>query len=173
MGNLTFSLEGEFYLQVMLGVSMAIIGLLIGRYVPRVPNPVQVLPRLRGKHWLSALISAYAIALIFQLVTSPFFATQFRPVAAELAWSPIQAAFNLVGVFLVDLVVLAVRAYRATRDAAARTGQQVRERASSMAAGLNQQAGELLSGEKAPAGPAAEAAAAQRKQRLDDRFKDH
>lgn len=172
MGNMIFSLDGEFYLQVMLGISMAIVGLLVGRYVPRVPNPIQVLPRLRGKHWLRALIAAYTIALVFQLVTSPFFATQFRPVAAELAWSPIQAAFNLVGIFLVDLVVLAVRAYRATSAAATRTGQQVREKASSMAAGLNQQAGELFAGEQAPSGPATEAAA-QRKQRLDDRFKDH
>ncbi|NTV80785.1 MAG: hypothetical protein HGA24_05105, partial [Candidatus Aminicenantes bacterium] len=47
---------------------------------------VVLLPRLRSKHWLSGLISAYAIALVFQLATSPFFATQFRPIAAELAW---------------------------------------------------------------------------------------
>jgi hypothetical protein len=173
MGNLVLSFDGEFYLQVMLGISMAILGLLIGRYIPRVPNPIQVLPRLRSKHWLSGLISAYAIALVFQLATSPFFATQFRPIAAELAWSPIQAAFNLIGVFLVDLVVLAVRAFRISRDAAQRAGQQVREKAGSLAAGLNQQAGELFTADKAPTGPAAEATADQRKSRLDERFKDH
>jgi hypothetical protein len=51
------------------------------------------------------LIFAYSVLLILQMITSPIFKSAFQSVYQELAWSPYQALWNLVGILTMDLLV--------------------------------------------------------------------
>ncbi|HEU4322366.1 MAG TPA: hypothetical protein VFS21_04375, partial [Roseiflexaceae bacterium] len=88
--------------QLMVGIGLALLNVLICYFFPRVPKVISV---LRWSNFKRALIGAYVIALIIQLVTSPFFASAFQRVYTELAWSPYQAIFNVLGVLVIDLIV--------------------------------------------------------------------
>ena len=73
-------------------------------FAPFVPHVITI---LRWRNLKRALIAAYLIALVLQLVTSPFFRSLIHPTSLELAWSPYQAVWNVLGVIVMDLILSA------------------------------------------------------------------
>jgi len=176
MPTASYEFVNEAITQLFVGIGLALVNVLIRYFAPRVPYVISV---LRWSSLRRSLLLAYLIALALQLITSPFFSSAFHPVSIELAWSPYQALFNVIGVLVVDVVVMVWEG--ATRGAAAGRRQiaAVKERAADHLEDLSAQA--PLSAESREAYEArrqAEAAAeaeteTDRKDRLDDRLKDY
>jgi hypothetical protein len=164
-----FDVVDQALTNVLIGVGFALLNLLFCYFVKGAPRVIKVIPRQKQ---LRALIFAYLIALVLQMVTSPFFRSLLHSVYVELAWSPYQALFNLLGVVLVDLIVMLVNG---VRQGAQATGRAVAE--------LGERAAELGDDLRRPAAPTDDAPQAQtngrvaenseRKQRLDDRLGDY
>jgi hypothetical protein len=161
---------------LFIGFGLALVNVIVRYFAPFIPDVITVLrwPRLRR-----ALIAAYLIALVLQLVTSPFFRSFLHSTAYELAWSPYQAIWDVVGVIVMDLIVGAWSGVRRGATIGRQQIEQVRERAAEELEELGAQA--PLSAESREAYAArrqAEAAAeaeteTDRKDRLDDRLKDY
>src|SRR5262245_21774726 len=99
----SYEFVGEAITQLFLGFGLALLNVLIVYFAPRIPRVISV---LRWNNLKRAALVAYLIALALQLVTSPFFSSAFHPVSIELAWSPYQALFNVLGVVLMDVIVM-------------------------------------------------------------------
>jgi hypothetical protein len=139
----------------------------------------QFISVLRWKNVRRAIIFAYLIALVLQLATSPFFRSLIHPVSYELAWSPYQAIFNVLGVVVMDLIVGAWGGLRRGAEAGRKQFDTLKTRA---AEELDEVGARLAitpedkqeHAARVEAQQEAEAhAAAERKQRIDDRLKDY
>lgn len=159
--------------QLMVGIGLALLNVLICYFIPRAPRLISVLHRSNFKR---ALIGAYVIALVLQLVTSPFFASAFQRVYTELAWSPYQAIFNVLGVLLIDLIV---RGWDLGRRGAAAGQQRLADVSARASESLDQVGARLGLSEEARADQAARRqaeaqaeaeSAAERKRRMDERL---
>jgi uncharacterized membrane protein len=163
-----FALVDQAITNIMIGVGLALLNVLFCYFVRGAPRLIKIVPRQKQ---LRTLLFAYLIALILQLVTSPFFRAYTVPVALELAWSPYQAIFNVLGVVLVDVIVIAVTGVRRGAEAASRGIGELGERATSA---LDSVGDKFSSGE---AERPAEADGGQntegRRARLDDKLKDY
>lgn len=161
---------------LFIGIGLAMVNLIVRYFAPIVPDVITVLrwPRLKR-----ALIAAYLIALVLQLVTSPFFRSLIHPASYELAWSPYQAVWNVLGVVVVDVILSAWGGLRRGATIGRQQLENVKERAAEQLEELGTQA--PFSGESREAHEARRKAEeqdeagtqAERKQRLDDRLKDY
>jgi hypothetical protein len=161
---------------LFIGFGFALVNVIVRYFVPRVPQFISV---LRWNNRTRAIILAYLIALVIQLATSPFFRSLIHPVAYELAWSPYQAIFNVLGVMIMDVIVMAWGGMRrgaeigrkqfdVVKSAAADGLEDVGARLALTPEGREEQAARSKEQVEAEA-----KAAAERKQRIDDRLKDY
>src|SRR5215207_2619465 len=89
-------------MNLFIGFGFALINVIVCYFVPRVPRVISL------TYWglrPRVFILAYLIALIFQIVTSPLFRSYLTSAYSELAWSPYQAVFNVLGILLMDLLI--------------------------------------------------------------------
>lgn len=176
MPSSAFSFWDEIGVQLLVGFGFALFNVVVRYFAPSVPRFMSV---LRWKNLRRALVAAYLIALVFQLVTSPFFVSAFQRVYVELAWSPFQAIFNVLGVIVIDLIVMAWDGARRGAQVGRQQIEAVKERAADQLDGLGARL--PLSAEQRAAQEArrqaeqqAEAQAdAERKRRVDERLKDY
>src|SRR4029453_6591962 len=104
MDLFSFDLVNQAMTNLFIGIGFALVNVIVRYFVPGVPQVISV---LRWNNRTRAIIFAYLFALVLQLATSPFFRSLIHPVAYELAWSPYQAIFNVLGVIVMDLIVMA------------------------------------------------------------------
>ena len=175
MGS-TYDLVNQAITHTLIGFGLALVNVIIRYFAPAIP---QVITVLGWKRLRRALIAAYLIALVLELVTSPIFSSALHPVSIELAWSPFQAIFNVLGVILMDLIVMAWNGMRSGAAIGRRQLVSARERA---AEGLNEVGSRLAispegkeehAAKERAATEAAASAAAERKQRMDDRLNNY
>ncbi len=119
-----------------------------------------------------ALIIAYLVALVLQLLTSPLFATVFHPKYVEFAWSPYEAFFNVIGVVLMDLIMIAWGGIRRGAEIGGKQFQVAKAQAVEEIDVLTHGHGGSTPNATTVAQSEAEArTAAERKQRVDDQLK--
>jgi len=161
---------------LFIGFGFALVNTIVRYFVPRLPQVISV---LRWNNRTRAIILAYLIALVLQLATSPFFRSLIHPVTYELAWSPYQAIFNVLGVIVMDLILMAWGGMRrgaeigrkqfdSVKAAAADGLSDVSARLALTPEGREEQAARTKAEDEAEA-----QASAERKQRIDDRLKDY
>jgi hypothetical protein len=176
MDLFSLDLVNQAVTNLFIGFALALVNVIVRYFAPAVPRVISV---LRWQNRTRAIILAYLIALVLQLVTSPFFRSLIHPVAYELAWSPYQAIFNVLGVIVIDLFVGLWVGLRRGADAGRKQFDAVKTRA---ADGLNDVGARLAltpEGREEPDArsqaerAADQQAAAERKQRIDDRLKDY
>jgi hypothetical protein len=176
MDLFSLDLVNQAVTNLFIGFALALVNVIVRYFAPGVPRVISV---LRWQNRTRAIILAYLIALVLQLVTSPFFRSLIHPVAYELAWSPYQAIFNVLGVIVIDLFVGLWVGLRRGADAGRKQFDAVKTRA---ADGLNDVGARLAltpEGREEPDArsqaerAADQQAAAERKQRIDDRLKDY
>src|SRR5690242_7321040 len=104
--NSVFSIDiaNQAITNLFVGIAFALLNVIVSYFAPMIPRVVSI---LHWKHVRRTLLVAYLIALVIQIVTSPYFRSLTTPVAVEFAWSPFQALFNVIGILLVDAVVMA------------------------------------------------------------------
>jgi hypothetical protein len=173
-----FSLDivNQAVTNLFIGIGLALLNVIVRYFAPIVPRVITVLtwPNLRR-----AMIAAYLIALVLQLVTSPFFRSLIHPASYELAWSPYQAIWNVLGVIVIDLIVMAWSSMRRGAEAGRKQFESVKARAAEGLEDLSAQlpnAAESREAHEARRKAEEEAAAqavADRKERLDDKLKDY
>jgi len=163
-------------MNLFIGFGFALINLIVCYFVPRMPRVLSL------TYWglkSRVFIFAYLIALIFQLVTSPLFRSYLTSAYSELAWSPYQALFNVLGVLVMDLIVIAWvgmrrgaeigrKQFDVVKTAAADGLEDVGARLALTPEGREEQAARTQAQADAEA-----KATAERKQRIDDRLKDY
>src|ERR1041385_2015433 len=91
-------------MNLFIGFGFALINVIVRYFVSRIPRVISL------TYWglkPRVFIFAYLIALVFQIVTSPLFRSYLTSAYSELAWSPYQAIFNVLGVLVMDLIVMA------------------------------------------------------------------
>ncbi|HEU5098057.1 MAG TPA: hypothetical protein VFU22_03360 [Roseiflexaceae bacterium] len=169
MDLFSLDLVNQATTNLFIGFGFALVNVIVRYFAPRVPQVISV---LRSNNRTRAIILAYLIALVIQLATSPFFRSLLHPVAYELAWSPYQAIFNVLGVIIMDVIVMAWGGMRrgaelgrrqldVVKNAAADGLDEIGERLAITTEGCEQQS------------EADAKTAAERKQRIDDRLKDY
>jgi hypothetical protein len=173
-----FSLDivNQAITNLFIGFGLALVNVIVRYFAPFVPHVITI---LRWRNLKRALIAAYLIALVLQLVTSPFFRSLIHPTSLELAWSPYQAVWNVLGVIVMDLIL---SAWSGLRRGAASGRKQLDTVKARAAEGLDELGvsipvtDEQRAAQEAHRKAAEEAEAkalAERKQRLDDQLKDY
>jgi hypothetical protein len=176
MDLLSLDLVNQAVTNLFIGFGLALVNLIVRYFVPRVPQFISV---LRWNNRTRAIILAYLIALVIQLATSPFFRSLLHPVAYELAWSPYQAIFNVLGVVVMDLVIGLWGGLRRGAVAGRKQFDTVKSRAAEglddvgARIGLTPEGREEHAARARAAQEAADRAATERKQRIDDKLKDY
>ena len=161
---------------LFIGFGLALVNLIVRYFAPVTPDVITILRWRRVKR---ALIAAYLIALVLQMVTSPFFRSLIHPTSYELAWSPYQAVWNVLGVIVMDLIIAAWGGLRRGATIGRQQIESVKERAAEQLEELGAQApfgAESREAHEARRKAEEEAETetlAERKQRLDDRLKDY
>ena len=169
-------LINQAIMHLFIGFGLALLNTIARYFAPIVPRVISVLRwGLRPR----VLILAYMIALVLQLLTSPLFRSYLHSAYSELAWSPYQALFNVLGVMLMDLLV---NLWTGVRRGAAVSRKRIAVVKAQAAEGLDGLGVSLaLTPEEREAQAAREKArqeaeaqaAAERKQRIEDRLKDY
>jgi hypothetical protein len=159
-----------------IGFGLALLNVVVCYFVPRLPRVISI---TRWGLKPRTLILAYLIALVLELASSPLFRSYLTSAYSELAWSPFQAIFNVLGVLAIDLLAGLWGGLRR----GAETGRKQLDIAKTRAAEELDEVGARLA--LTPEGRAEHAArveaqqeaeaqaAAERKQRIDDRLKDY
>ena len=169
-------LLSQAIVNLFIGFGFALIYVIVCYFAPRVPRVISL------TYWglkPRVFILVYLVALIFQLATSPLFRSYLTSAYSELAWSPYQALFNVLGILLMDLIVIAWVGMRrgaeigreqfdVVKHAAAEGLEDVGARLAITPEGREEQAARTQAQAEAEA-----KAAAERKQRIDDRLKDY
>jgi hypothetical protein len=163
-------------MNLFIGFGLALINVIVRYFAPRIPRAISL------TYWglkPRVFIFAYLIALIFQVATSPLFRSYLTSAYAELAWSPYQALFNVLGVLLMDLIVMLWQGMRRGAEIGRKQFDVVKNAATD---GLEDVGARLAVTPEGRAEHAARTqaqaeaeakAAAERKQRIDDRLKDY
>ncbi|HEX5692404.1 MAG TPA: hypothetical protein VFX76_20450, partial [Roseiflexaceae bacterium] len=102
MNAFSLDIVNQAVTNLFIGFGLALVNVIVRYFAPFAPDAITVLRWPRVKR---AIIAAYLIALVIQLVTSPFFRSLIHPTSYELAWSPYQAIWNVAGVIVMDLIV--------------------------------------------------------------------
>jgi hypothetical protein len=152
-----------------MGFTLALVNVLL-RYM--LGRPSQIISILRWRRWRRALLVGYLIALVLQVATAPIFRSMFQSVYAELAWSPYQALFNVLGILLMDVILRLVQGVKTGAQAGRDQVTRVQERTAATVAQLRdrRQGGSDVAASAEI--PEAETAAA-RQERLRDRLNDY
>jgi hypothetical protein len=167
MDLFSLDLVNQATTNLFIGFGFALVNVIVRYFVPRAPQLISV---LRWNNRTRAIILADLIALVLQLATSPFFRSLLHPVAYELAWSPYQAIFNVLGVIVMDLIVITWRGMRRGAEVGRKQFDAVK---SAAADGLDEIGERLALTPEGREEQADAAATAERKQRIDDRLKDY
>jgi len=169
-------LISQAIVNLFIGLGFALINMIVRYFVPRVPRVISL------TYWglkPRVFLLFYLAALVFQLVTSPLFRSYLTSAYAELAWSPYQALFNVLGILLMDLLVglwggmrrgaeAGRKQFDVVKNAAADGLEDVGARLALTPEGRAEQAARTQAQDEAEAKVSAE-----RKQRIDDRLKDY
>jgi len=166
-------LIGQAVTHFFVGFGLALLNVIVCYLAPFVPRVISV------SHWgfrPRVLIVIYLIALAVQLLTSPLFRSLLHSVYGELAWSPYQALFTVLGIVAMDLLVSLWAKLRQGAEAGRKQIDVVKAHAADSLEGLGvpvgatpeERAARLKANEEAEAQTLAE-----RKQRIDDRLKDY
>ena len=169
-------LLNQAIINLFIGFGFALINVIVCYFVPRIPRVISL------TYWglkPRVFILVYLIALIFQLVTSPLFRSYLTSAYSELAWSPYQALFNVLGLLLMDLLVglwggmrrgaeIGRKQIDLVKHAAADGLEDVGARLAITPEGREEQAARTEAQTESDA-----KATAERKQRIDDRLKDY
>ncbi len=163
-----FEVVNQALTNLFIGIGFALVNIVVRYFAPWVPQVISVL------HWKNlrrALVFAYLIALVIQLFTSPFFRSYLHSAYAELAWSPYQAVFNVLGVVLMDVIVRMVRVGQRGAKIGGQQLEQVRTRVAEEADELGDRLAvtpEARATRQQEQAAAEAKAAVERKQRLDN-----
>lgn len=111
---------------IFIGFGLALLNVIIRYFAPFVPRAISV---MRWHNLRRAFMAAYLIALVLQMITSPVFRSYLHSTYLELAWSPYQALWNVIGVAIIDLLVIFVRGARRTATMGSQQIAQVKTRA--------------------------------------------
>lgn len=166
-------LIGQAVTHFFVGFGLALLNVIISYLAPIVPRVISV-TRWGLRPHILALI--YLIALVLQLVTSPLFRSLLHSVYGELAWSPYQALFMVLGVLAMDLLVGLWARMRRGAEAGRKQIDAARTRAAEGLDSLGLPVGSTPEERAARSAAMAEAEAqeiSERKQRIDDRLKDY
>src|SRR5437867_7269 len=87
-------------IHLFIGFGLALINVIVCYFLPRAPRVISI---TRWGIRPRVLIVAYLIALVFQIATAPLFRSYLTSAYTELAWSPFQAVFNVLGILLIDM----------------------------------------------------------------------
>jgi hypothetical protein len=166
-------LIGQAITHFFVGFGIALLNVIVCYFAPFVPRVISV------SHWgfrPRVLILIYLIALVVQLITSPLFRSLLHSVYGELAWSPYQALFSVLGIVAMDLLVGLWARLRHGAEAGRKQLDVVKAHAADrledigvpIGATPEERAARLKASEEAEA-----QALAERKQRIDDRLKDY
>lgn len=164
-----FEFVNQAVTHFFVGFGFALFNLALRYFAPWMRQFVSIL-HYRNKP--RALMVAYLIALTLQMVTSFLFRTIGVNPYRELAWSPYEAAFNVVGIIAMDLLIATWVGMRRGAEVSRRGLEVVKTRA---ATGLDE-IGDRLRPDDESEGPASSEQAQQvtdRKQRIDDRLGDY
>lgn len=162
-------LLNEAIVHFFIGFGLALLNEVVRYFAPRVPRVISI------TYWglrARTLLLAYLIFLVLQLISSPLLRSYLTSAYAELAWSPFQALFNVLGVLAMDGLVSLWKGMRRGAEVGRQQLASAKERA---AEGLDEVGARLALTPEARAEAArAEAQAdAERKQRMDERLKDY
>lgn len=163
------ALANQAIANLFIGFGLAFVNVIICYFLPFAPRIISVLRWGKRPHiW----IGIYFIALIIQLVTSPYFRSLIVSVSAELAWSPYQALFNVLGIVIMDLFVMGWDAIRKGSVIGRKRLNSARTYVGEKLDDLNLPIGTTPEEQQAQAEAAAQATA-ERKQRLNERLEDY
>ena len=171
MNAFSLDIVNQAVTNLFIGFGLALVNVIVRYFAPVAPDVITVLRRQRIKR---AIIAAYLIALILQLVTSPFFRSLIHPTSYELAWSPYQAIWNVAGVIVMDLIVGAWTGLRRGAAAGRERFEAVKTRAAeelgelSVSSPFSDEGREAHEARRKAEEQAAAQALADRKDRLDD-----
>lgn len=162
------ALANQAIANLFIGFGLAFVNVIICYFLPFAPRIISVLRwGMRPHIW----IGIYFIALIIQLVTSPYFRSLIVSVSAELAWSPYQALFNVLGIVLMDVLV---RGWQALRKGSIMGREQLDSARTYVEEKLdNLDLPGTTSEEQQAKAEAAAQASTERKQRLNERLEDY
>lgn len=174
----SLDLVNQATVHLFLGAGLALLNVVLRYFVPVLPRVITV---LTWKNVTRALIAAYLIFLVLQLATSPLYRSLLHSVYSELAWSPYQAAFNVLGVALVDLIVLAWAGLRRGAEVGGQKLAEAREQAAELGGDLQERIANVVTPDDRDAqaakrkadAEAATATSAERQNRLDEKLKDY
>ncbi len=163
----TYTLGNQAVLHFFVGFAFALLNVVIRYFAHWFPRIISVVPR---HNVLRALIIAYLVALVLQLLTSPLFATVFHPKYVEFAWSPYEAFFNVVGVLAMDVIMIAWGGIRRGAEIGSEKFVVAKTHAAAEIDELTHRHGPTTTSVTQTEAEAR--AAAERKQRVDDQLKD-
>ncbi len=165
----TYTLGNQAVLHLFVGFAFALLNVVIRYFAHWFPRVISVLPR---HNVVRALIIAYLVALVLQLLTSPLFATVFHPKYVEFAWSPYEAFFNVAGVLLMDVIMIAWSGIRRGAEIGGKQFEVAKAQAAQEIDVLTHGHGAATPTATSVTQAEAEArAAAERKQRVDEQLK--
>jgi Na+/proline symporter len=164
-----------------LGFGLALVNVLLRYFVPFVPRMLSI------TYWHNAekrstyrtLIFAFSVLLLLQMITSPIFKSAFQSVYQELAWSPYQALWNLIGILTMDLFVYLWTRGRGVGKASGAQLESIKARAADtldeVGVNIAMTAEQRAAAEERKRQEEADRAAAlaESKQRLNDKLKDY
>jgi hypothetical protein len=178
MDPFTLDIVNQAITSMFVGIALSLINVIICYFAPFVPRIITV---LGWNRWRTALIAAYLIALVIQVVTSPYLRSLTTPAAVEVAWSPYQALFNVVGVALIDGIMMAWAGARRGAQVGGQKLAELKDQAADRLGDLGEQIGDVVTpadreahqARQRTAADAAAATSAERQKRLDDKLKDY
>ncbi len=178
MNAFSLDLVNQASVHLFLGFGLALVNVVLRYFFPSVPRVIRV---LGWRRQAAAFVAAYLIFLVLQLVTSPLYRSLLHSVYSELAWSPYQALFNMLGVVLMDVIVMVWTGMRRGAEVGGQKLAQVRDQVAELGGGLQDRVSDVLTPDgreahaaqrKADAEDAA-TTSAERQKRLDEKLKDY
>jgi hypothetical protein len=177
MNAFSLDLVNQASVHLFLGFGLALVNVVLRYFVPSVPRVIKV---LGWRNQSAAFVAAYLIFLVLQLATSPLYRSLLHSVYTELAWSPYQALFNMLGVVLMDVIVMVWTGMRRGAEVGGQKLAEVRDQVAELGGGIQDRVSDVLTPDdeanaarrKADAEVAA-ATSAERQKRLDEKLKDY
>jgi hypothetical protein len=177
MNAFSLDLVNQASVHLFLGFGLALVNVVLRYFFPAVPRVIRV---LGWKNQSAAFVAVYLIFLVLQLATSPLYRSLLHSVYTELAWSPYQALFNMLGVVLMDVIVMVWTGMRRGAEVGGQKLAEVRDQVAELSGGLQERVSDVLTPDdeahaaRRKADAEADAATiAERQKRLDEKLKDY
>jgi hypothetical protein len=178
MNAFSLDLVNQATVHLFLGFGLALVNVVLRYFFPSVPRAIRV---LGWRKQSAAFVAAYLIFLVIQLATSPLYRSLLHSVYTELAWSPYQALFNMLGVVLMDLIVIAWTGVRRGAEVSGQKLAEAREQVAEFGGDLQERVSgaltpeerEDLAAKRTAEAESAAATSAERQKRLDEKLKDY